>query len=306
MEKKRYKSFKLRLSPFICMQKVLELQFFGELTQNPRMNKLFPLLLFITLSASSSFGQLGVGLRGGFGGSASSQELVTGMERKFGTAPTFGLMLNYNLDLHFSGGIEFNYHTFSETQNFSAAFGPQIPISYDPEGAKTATRKSFVNYLNIPIFGRATFGEKKTKWFISFGPYVGIGLNGKVEGGMKPSVRRLDSNYTAKFKPGDYRKFDIGGMLGGGLQRQIKTNGTLFIEARFMLGFVDFNNDPTSRQRDGYVQPPNRGGEAYIRPTGTWRSANVTVGYFHTFKLPKKKSSSGGQKKAGKQGRGRI
>lgn len=282
------------------------MQFFDELTRNPRMNKLFPALFFIILSASSSFGQLGVGLRGGFGGSASSQELVTGMERKFGTAPTFGLMLNYNLDLHFSAGMEFNYHTFSETQTFSSAFGPQKPISYDPDSSKAASRKSMINYLNIPFFGRATFGEKKTKWFITFGPYVGIGLNGKVEGGMRSSLRRLDSNYTARFKAGDYRKFDIGGMLGGGLQRQIKTNGTLFIEARFMLGFIDFNNDPTANQRAAYTEPSGRLGELYIRPSGTWRSANVTIGYFHTFKLPKKKSSSGGVKKAGKQGRGRI
>ena len=226
------------------------------------------------------------------------------MSRKFGYAPTFGLMLNYNLDLHFSAGLEFNYNTFSESLTYSEAFGPQKPLA--PNGSQPATRTALINYLNIPFFGRATFGEKKTRWFIMFGPYLAIGLSGKVEGGMQASNRTLDSNYVARFQVGDFKKIDVGGLLGGGIQRQIKENGTLFVEARFLLGFIDFNNDPTAGQRAAYVEPEKTGGELYLQPSGTWRAANITVGYFHTFKLPKKKSSSGGLKKAGKQGKGRI
>lgn len=228
------------------------------------------------------------------------------MTRKLGTAPTFGLLINYNFDLHFSGGIEFNYQTFSESLSYSSAFGP-LKMAPDSSFFGTSrTRKSTLNYLNIPIFGRATFGEKKLKGFITFGAYAGIGLSGKVEGGMQATTRTLDSNYSARFKPGDFKKLDLGGFVGGGFQRQIKENGTLFVEARFMLGFLDFNNDPTQGQRAAYVEPAkDRFQNLYLRPSGTWRTANITVGYFHTFKLPKKKSSNT-VKKAGKQGRGRI
>jgi hypothetical protein len=125
-------------------------------------NYLIPFCFFLFLN--QSFGQIGFGLRGGFGGSNSSQELVTDLTRDIGTAPTFGLMINYDLDLHFSAGMEVNYTKFSETLNYSAAFAPK-PFNVDKSDSIPASTSTTVSYLQIPFYGRVTFGEKSIRHF---------------------------------------------------------------------------------------------------------------------------------------------
>jgi len=266
------------------------------------MKKYILLFSIFCLSLSNSFAQLGVGLRGGLGFSATSQELVTGMGRSLGSAPTFGLLLNYDLDLHFSAGLEFNYTTFSETLKYDSTIYPQINVANPP--AVSITPK--VSYLQIPIFGRVTFGDKKYKAALSFGPYIGIGLNGSWTNGPTAystggSYVLFDSLYTSSaiFKPGNLKRLDFGGQVGIGGQYQIGKSGVLFLEARLQLGFVDIYAKQTDKMRDATNSQANKTG--YNKPFGSWRSANITIGYYHTFKIPKKKASSGPVKKAGKQ-----
>jgi Outer membrane protein beta-barrel domain len=262
------------------------------------MNKFFlPFLLFI-LVLHTSFGQLGFGLKGGFSGSTTSQELVNGMSRVAGSAPTFGAVITYDLDLHFAGLLEFNYTTLSEGLKYDSSFFPRGVVSANRFAETTPT----INYLQIPIMGRVTFGEKKLKTFLTFGPYLGIGLSGKWKNGpvAGPGGRYItfEGDQTAAFKTGDFKKIDLGGIVGFGGQYAIGKSGTLFAEARLQLGFLDFYNNLTEEQRLGFTAQDAR----YLPPSSSWRSANITLGYFHTIKLPKKKSSAN-VKKAGKQKR---
>jgi len=253
------------------------------------------IIIFILTFSISGYSQINVGLRAGFGASSSSTELLTDMKRKIGTKPTFGITASYNLDLNFSAGLELNYTQFQEGLDYSSKFSP-LP----KENANAAFTEYSVNYLQIPIFGRVTFGEKKRKWFLTFGPYVGIGLSGKWNN--YPSAP-LDGSYilfkgdtslNAKFKQGDFNRVDIGGILGGGLQQKIGTNGVLFLEARIQIGFLDFFNKQLPLQNKAYAT------SKYLRPSASWRAANISIGYQHTFKLPKK-TGSAAVKKAGKQ-----
>jgi hypothetical protein len=268
------------------------------------MKKILFLAFIFCLPLARSFAQLGVGLRGGYGGSSTSQELVNGMKRSLGFSPTFGLMLNYNLDLHFSAGMEFNYLELSEGLEYDTNFVPGTagrrlgPV----EAVKTVPK---IGYLQIPFFGRVTFGDKKYKAFLTFGPYIGIGLKGSWTKGPRPVAKGsfilMDSTYqNVKFETGDFRKLDLGGIVGFGGQYDIGKNGVLFIEARLQLGFLDFYNKRTKEQTAGFTAPTEV--NKYLTPSGSWRNANVTIGYFHTFKLPKKKTSNT-VKKAGKQRR---
>ena len=96
------------------------------------------------------------------------------MKRTLGTNPTFGLMLNYDLDLHFSAGMEFNYMPLSESLDYDTNFYPG-----NATGARVSTTTTpKIGYLQIPVLGRVTFGEKKYKATLSFGPYFGIGMKG--------------------------------------------------------------------------------------------------------------------------------
>jgi hypothetical protein len=265
------------------------------------MKKYIFLAVFSCFYISTTFAQLGVGLRFGYGASSTSQELVNGMKRTLGTNPTFGLMLNYDLDLHFSAGMEFNYMSLSESLEYGENFYPQNAPAGSNRVSATTTPK--IDYLQIPVLGRVTFGEKKYKATLSFGPYFGLGMKGVWTNGPNAggngSYILLNKNYdNVKFEKGDFRKFDLGGIIGGGGQYQIGKSGVLFIEARIQLGFLDFYNEQTKEQRDGFANSQI----TYLKPVGSWRNANISLGYFHTFKLPKKKTSSTA-KKAGKQKR---
>jgi hypothetical protein len=259
------------------------------------MRKKYIYLIGFIFFLTNASAQIGFGLRGGFGGSNSSQELVTDLTRDIGTAPTFGLMINYDLDLHFSAGLEVNYTTYSETLNYSADFYPG-----DPANRKPASTSSTISYLQIPFYGRVTLGEKKYKAFISFAPYIGIGLNGEWKNGARPigagPAVLLDSTYKATFKQGDFKRLDLGGQVGIGGQYTIGKSGTLFIEARLQIGFLDFWNKLTPEQTLGYTSQVNN----YLPPGASWRAINVSLGYFHTFKIPKK-STNASVKKAGRQ-----
>jgi hypothetical protein len=251
------------------------------------------LLLFFAIIFYSfpGFSQLGVGLRGGYGGSSTSQETVNGMTRTLGMAPTFGLSILYDLDLHFSAALEFNYFSFAE----SFKYGPEF--SRETQSVKTGIK---VNYLQIPILGRVTFGDKKFKTFMSFGPYIGIGLDGTWENypikAGSGDIRFEDIEAKARFQEGDFNRVDLGGIIGLGGQYKIGTSGAIFFEGRFQLGFFNVYNTFPKELNDAYSI------SKYQKPAGSWRTANITVGYFHTFKLPKKKSSNT-VKKAGKQKR---
>lgn len=261
------------------------------------MQRLLSIFFFTFLYSGLSFGQLGFGLRGGYEGSISSLELVNGMDREIGFAPTYGFMINYDLDLHFAVSLEANYITYSEITKYSKDFYPYSP---NPLEAKAVTMKSTVNYLQIPILGRTTFGEKKFKWLLTFGPYVGIGMSGKRENAMNGN-KRLELNYDATFQAGDFVKYDLGGQVGGGFQYTLGTSGFFFVEARLQIGFFDFYNKMTETQRAAYLGS-NAQVYGYFPPGAAWRSANISAGYLYTFKLPKKKSSAA-VKKAGKQRR---
>ncbi len=236
------------------------------------------------------FSQLGVGVRGGFGGSSTSQEVVNGMTRTFGTSPIYGLSILYDLDLHFAACLEFNYSTFSEKFKYGASFN-----KFDSSAITTGIK---ISYLQIPILGRVTFGEKKFKTFLTFGPYVGIGTNGTWNNKPRISgsgtVRFEDLDLKAKFQVGDFNKLDLGGQVGFGGQYKVGKNGNIFFEARLQLGFVNLYNTFPKELNDAFSI------SEYQKPGGSWRTASISVGYFHTFKLPKKKSSSS-VKKAGKQ-----
>lgn len=263
------------------------------------MKKYIFLAVFSCFYISTSFAQLGVGLRVGYGASSTSQELVNGMKRTLGMNPTFGLVLNYDLDLHFSALMEFNYMPLSETLDYDTNFYP-ANASGNAFEAKTTPK---IGYLQIPVLGRVTFGEKKFKSTLTFGPYIGIGMKGTWTNGPNPvnggSYILMNKNYdNVKFEQGDFRKFDMGGIIGVGGQYQIGKSGTLFFEGRIQLGFLDFYNKQTAEQVAGFTTKQNQ----YLKPSGSWRTANVSLGYFHTFKLPKKKSSAA-VKKAGKQKR---
>jgi hypothetical protein len=93
------------------------------------------------------------------------------------------------------------------------------------------------------------------------------------------------------------KKFDVGGLLGGGVEYKLNNTSLLFLEARVQMSFFNFYNISSETKRAYLTSKRN-----YVIPEATWRAVNLSIGYLRTFKLPK--VAADGNKRAGKQKKG--
>lgn len=125
------------------------------------------------------------------------------------------------------------------------------PISVQPElnfaqkGTKGdedgSTAKLKLNYLEVPVLVKATFGEA-TKFYVNAGPSIGLGLGGKI----KVSEGSFSGEADVKFGDGDdeevfyiEKKTDFGLQLGGGVIIAEK----IMIDLRYGLGLSSLYED---------------------------------------------------------------
>jgi hypothetical protein len=256
--------------------------------------KYLALLAFsFILMVRSAQGQLTLGARGGFGISATSLELNRGIERAIGTSPIAGMIFHYNFDQKFSVGTEVNYSKFSET------------IIYTDTSTTTRSETS-ISYIQLPVTGRASIGDKKYRAFVELGVYAGFAINGKWKNGPDvlftevgknkiPSDIALNKEYSMDQKL--MKKFDVGGLLGGGVEYKLNNTSLVFLEARIQMGFFNFYNISPEAKRAYQTSKRN-----YVIPEATWTAVNFSLGYLRTFKLPKM-GNDPNNKRAGKQKR---
>jgi hypothetical protein len=257
-----------------------------------RMKYLAILASTFIIFAHSAHAQLTLGARAGYGFSASSLDPNRGVNREIGFSPLAGLIVHFNFDQKFSVGTELNYNKFSEA------------IIYTDSAIRTETE---ISYIQLPITGRASIGDKKYRAFVELGVYAGFGFQGAWKNGPKvaytyigkdsipASVNFNGNNYN--LNQGKLKKLDVGGILGGGVEYKLNNTSLLFLEARIQMGFFDFYNISSDMKRAYLTSKRN-----YVIPEATWRAVNFSLGYLKTFKLPKF-STDPTSKKAGKQKR---
>ncbi|MFC5269530.1 porin family protein [Adhaeribacter terreus] len=99
--------------------------------------------------------------------------------------------------------------------------------------------KYSLNYLEIPVLLKATFGSENLHAFVNGGPYLGYLLGGKnnyLIGGNE-SETELELKYRNGVKP---NRSDVGLAFGGGFGSKIGP-GNLALELRYGLGLSDLN-----------------------------------------------------------------
>lgn len=102
-----------------------------------------------------------------------------------------------------------------------------------------------LNYLEIPVLLKATFGSENLHAFVNGGPYLAYLLGGKnnyLVGGNE-TEDELELKYRNGVKP---NRSDIGLALGGGLGSKIGP-GNLALELRYSLGLTDLNQYQNER-----------------------------------------------------------
>lgn len=151
-----------------------------------------------------------------------------------------------------AGGLtSFNIGAIGEYY-FSDRWGIKAKLTYDSKGwgdgfitsenFDTITTDFKLNYLTIPIMANWHFGSTR-KWYLNFGPYIGILLNAE------------DSELGLDLKE-SFKSTDIGLALGIGYKFNIAENTKLYIEYDEQAGFTDIfeenNGDAISNRRSSF------------------------------------------------------
>ena len=110
------------------------------------------------------------------------------------------------------------------------------------------------NYLEIPVMPRFLIGSDAVKFYLNAGPSFGYWLGGKTEYKTTTTLGILDDEIQIDFNDtsNDYNRLEIGGQAGLGLLFAAGP-GSFMIDARYGVGFTDFDGDDTIKAKNGVV-----------------------------------------------------
>ena len=136
-------------------------------------------------------------------------------------------------------------------------------MNYSEKGEKEVCGSDYqefnLNYIEIPVLAKYTFGKNDFKAFIEGGPYVAYWQSGKieykiVEYEMKGNDSYDFGNVDVGTLPKDNR-LDIGLDLGGGVMYQLGP-GNILLDARLGYGLTTLM--AIRRQTSGWKNKENR------------------------------------------------
>ena len=130
---------------------------------------------------------------------------------------------------------------------------------FDERGVET---KSALNYLELPVLAKVSFGSESIKGYVNAGPSLALGLTGKykIEGGEnadETDIRFGDSaNDGRRYLD---NRFDFGLQFGGGGSFGLGP-GSIVADIRYGLGLTDLNDEDKAKNRTfaftlGYAIP---------------------------------------------------
>jgi hypothetical protein len=125
---------------------------------------------------------------------------------------------------------------------------------------QTATTDIRVNYLELPVLAKFTFGEGKVKYYVNAGPSLSYGLGGKTDYSINwtlgnETVYQEQAEGDVKFDdyPEEYpaqdvyfqRRLDVGVQVGGGVILYKK----VIVDARYGYGFTKLDDEAQPKNR---------------------------------------------------------
>jgi len=152
---------------------------------------------------------------------------------------------NPNKKSTIAGGISFQY-------NFPKIFSIKTSISYDRKGLKGETitftdilgnvigvyeQTQDFDYLTIPILARFSYG-KRIKFFFNTGPYFSYLMKSSLIGQRAGDGMWVDNYDNIK----DFKKFDMGLILGSGCVFLINDKLLMTFEVRDNIGLYNIDN----------------------------------------------------------------
>lgn len=134
--------------------------------------------------------------------------------------------------------------------------------NFEVEGIAVSGKfKVIMDYFEVPVLAKATFGSGSTKFFVLAGPSLGYGVGGRVKYDFtadNPMIGHQKGQLGLKFgeEPDNYQgssffinnRVDFGIQGGGGVLIADK----VFIDIRYSLGLTDAMDDEESKNR-GFI-----------------------------------------------------
>ncbi|HDO26808.1 MAG TPA: PorT family protein [Bacteroidetes bacterium] len=220
------------------------------------------LILFMTvLLALPGFSQFSVGPRLGVNFAKITGKYNKDDDSKGGwiTGLEFGAVGNYEFSDMISLTAELLFITDGDKTSFNVSDGEKSTLSSEYD-YKFSER---YHYMQLPVLVKFVFGSD-FQFYGNLGPYFGY----KIGGHYKTNFDNNTTKGRIRFKkdkvkdddwyqdPKDYRRFDLGMYLGGGVQKQVGP-GKLGADLRFGMGFLDTNkfdskDDKQNAKDNGY------------------------------------------------------
>lgn len=146
-----------------------------------------------------------------------------------------GADLNNSLKTGFNGGLNVEFPLGAGTYL-------QPGIEYRQKGTEMANGNTVnLNYIDVPVNLVLKPALGTSNVVIGFGPYVGYGLNGKVEypNGTKKNVQFNDTYITSEAADAQFKRLDAGANVMAGLE----FSNRLSVMAKAQLGLKNINPD---------------------------------------------------------------
>lgn len=169
----------------------------------------------------------------------------------FGEGPSFGLAASYGFSKYFSVAAELDFATQGGKKNGMQAITPGSngSVLYAKFDNKTV-----LNYLELPIMARVTFGDK-FKYYVNAGPYIGYLLAAKNvtsgssqifadKAGTQIESTALQSFNSDKDVKSQFLAINYGltGGLGAGYSFG---NHVVWLDGRYVLGMPNIRKNTT-------------------------------------------------------------
>lgn len=127
---------------------------------------------------------------------------------------------------------------------FNQLLGLQTELGFIQKGERSEfgngsySSRVTLNFIELPVVGRLSFG-KGLKMVISFGPFGGFALNGKVKysGSNTPG-----QSVGIDFEKDDVSRVDAGLLMGLGIKGPV-ANGYFTLDVRYAYGLIDVSTE---------------------------------------------------------------
>ena len=198
-----------------------------------RISLLFSFLCFMT----NSYGQNAIGGKVGIN-----------ISKWTGDTEEFGGDIGSNFGFQIGGIFEIGINEKISIQPELVFIQKGIKIEdSDNFGGQQIDSKTnfFFNYLDLPVLLKIKFGNaESTNFFFTVGPAFGFALSGKVKSEVTFGGETEKGEEDFEFGDDDgVNRFDVSASVGAGVNIPVGP-GNLFIEARYLLGLTNLNDDP--------------------------------------------------------------